>query len=87
LKNFVLPSGGKLSAHLHVCRSVTRRFERAMQPLARQNDIDASAAIYVNRLSDYFFVAARLACQVDCETETIYKPGTALQKEQDVKPE
>jgi cob(I)alamin adenosyltransferase len=75
LRNFVLPSGGALSAHLHVCRSVTRRAERIIVCLTRDGHVEDSVARFVNRLSDYFFVAARFACQTDGETETIYKPG------------
>lgn len=75
LRNFVLPSGGALSAHLHVCRSVTRRAERIVVCLARDGHVEDSVARFINRLSDYFFVAARFACQTDGETETIYKPG------------
>lgn len=78
LRTFVLPSGGALSAHLHVCRSVTRRAERLLVPLARDGaSVDGAAVRFINRLSDYFFVAARFACQSDGETETVYKPGRA----------
>lgn len=81
LRNFVLPSGGALSAHLHVCRSVTRRAERIIVALARDGHLEQTVPRYVNRLSDYFFVAARFACQTDSETETIYKPGRSNQKQ------
>jgi len=78
LRTFVLPSGGALSAHLHVCRSVTRRAERLLVPLARDAaSVDGAAVRFINRLSDYFFVAARFACQNAGETETIYQPGRA----------
>jgi cob(I)alamin adenosyltransferase len=83
LRNFVLPSGGALSAHLHVCRSVTRRAERIIVCLARDGHLEDSVPRYVNRLSDYFFVAARFACQTDGETETIYKPGRSNKKQPD----
>ena len=78
LTTFVLPSGGVISAHLHVCRSVTRRFERRLTPLVQSGAVDATAARYVNRLSDYFFVAARFACQSVQQSETPYKPGAFL---------
>lgn len=83
LRNFVLPSGGALSAHLHVCRSVTRRAERIIVSLARDGHLEDSVPRYINRLSDYFFVAARFACQTDGETETIYKPGRSNKKQPD----
>lgn len=61
LKSFVLPGGSPASAHLHVCRTVSRRAERLMVELSRiEGEIVSDAALkYVNRLSDFFFVAAR----------------------------
>ena len=61
LKSFVLPGGSAASAHLHVCRTVSRRAERLMVELSRmQGEKVSDAALkYVNRLSDFFFVAAR----------------------------
>lgn len=54
---FILPSGGELSARCHVCRTICRRLERKMIEIGCPND----ALVFVNRLSDYFFVMARLA--------------------------
>ena len=61
LKSFVLPGGSIASAHLHVCRTVSRRAERLMVELSRMpNEKVSDAALkYINRLSDFFFVAAR----------------------------
>jgi cob(I)alamin adenosyltransferase len=56
LKNFILPGGCATAAHAHVCRSVSRRAERAM--LASPSTAPLLIA-YINRLSDYFFVLAR----------------------------
>jgi cob(I)alamin adenosyltransferase len=61
LRSFILPGGSKLSAHLHVCRTVSRRAERLAVLLAEQEEINAAAVKYLNRLSDWFFVAARVA--------------------------
>jgi cob(I)alamin adenosyltransferase len=61
LRSFILPGGSRLSAHLHVCRTVARRAERLATELAMQEDINAAAVKYLNRLSDWFFVAARVA--------------------------
>ena len=61
LRSFVLPGGSALSAHLHVCRTVARRSERLCVELAGSEDVNAQAIRYLNRLSDWFFVAARLA--------------------------
>lgn len=58
LSQFILPSGSKLVCHAHVCRSVTRRAERTV--IAAFNDGEmVFEKIYLNRLSDFFFVLAR----------------------------
>lgn len=61
LRSFILPGGSKLAAHLHVCRTVSRRAERLCVELATMEAINSSAVKYLNRLSDWFFVAARTA--------------------------
>ena len=43
----------------HVCRTVTRRCERAIVALAEEATIDPNVIVYINRLSDFFFVLAR----------------------------
>ena len=61
LKSFVLPGGTAASAHLHLARTVSRRAERVMVALtqAEPEAVSREAIAYVNRLSDFFFVAAR----------------------------
>ena len=61
LRSFVLPGGSRLAAHLHVCRTVARRAERLTVELASVETVNTSAVKYLNRLSDWFFVAARSA--------------------------
>lgn len=63
LRSFVLPAGSAASAALHVARTVARRAERQMVALASMEGEAASteAIAYVNRLSDFLFVAARWA--------------------------
>lgn len=61
LRSFILPGGSALSAHLHVCRTVARRAERLSVELATMEAVNPSAVKYLNRLSDWFFVAARIA--------------------------
>ncbi|MEX0370349.1 MAG: cob(I)yrinic acid a,c-diamide adenosyltransferase [Tateyamaria sp.] len=61
LRSFILPGGSALSAHLHVCRTVARRAERLAVELATMEAINPAAVKYLNRLSDWFFVAARVA--------------------------
>ncbi|HEX2840555.1 cob(I)yrinic acid a,c-diamide adenosyltransferase [Hyphomicrobium sp.] len=61
LKSFVLPGGSPASAALHVARTVCRRAERDMVALAAQDNepVSAAALKYINRLSDFLFVAGR----------------------------
>jgi len=61
LRSFILPGGKELAAHLHVCRTVTRRAERLAVALAGNEHVNTAAVTYLNRLSDWFFVAARVA--------------------------
>ncbi|KPP83298.1 MAG: cob(I)alamin adenosyltransferase [Rhodobacteraceae bacterium HLUCCO07] len=61
LRSFILPGGSALAAHLHLCRTVARRAERCAVELAGIEDVNAAAVKYLNRLSDWFFVAARIA--------------------------
>lgn len=61
LRSFVLPGGTALAAQLHVCRTVARRAERLATELATLEDINPVAITYLNRLSDWFFVASRQA--------------------------
>lgn len=59
LKNFILPGGHLAGAHLHVARATSRRVERMAVALADSEAIPASAIAWLNRLSDFLFVAAR----------------------------
>jgi cob(I)alamin adenosyltransferase len=61
LRSFVLPGGAPAAAALHVARTICRRAERLMVELAAQPDepVSEPALKYVNRLSDYLFVASR----------------------------
>jgi cob(I)alamin adenosyltransferase len=63
LRSFVLPGGSPAASHLHLARTVSRRAERLMVALAaRKGDAVGDAALrYINRLSDFLFVAARSA--------------------------
>lgn len=61
LRSFILPGGSTVSAHMHVCRTVARRAERLSVELATMEAVNPAAVKYLNRLSDWFFVAARIA--------------------------
>lgn len=74
LRSFILPGGTDLAAHLHVCRTVARRAERLTVLLAEQEDVNEAAVRYLNRLSDWFFVAARIANNVG-KDDVLWVPG------------
>jgi cob(I)alamin adenosyltransferase len=59
LTSFVLPGGTRQAAAFHLCRTVARRAERVMVALGAREPLNPDALRYVNRLSDFFFVAAR----------------------------
>jgi len=61
LRSFILPGGSALAAQLHLCRTVSRRAERLTVELAGEESVNPSAVKYLNRLSDWFFVASRIA--------------------------
>jgi cob(I)alamin adenosyltransferase len=61
LRSFILPGGTYLAAHLHLCRTMCRRAERLVTALAEAEPVNPTATQYLNRLSDWFFVAGRMA--------------------------
>ncbi|KAJ2812118.1 hypothetical protein H4S07_001619 [Coemansia furcata] len=69
-RSFILPSGGLAASTLHVARTVCRRAERSLIPL--KDDIDRETLMFVNRLSDFLFVAARWVAMTQGVTEKIY---------------
>ena len=74
LRSFVLPGGTACSAHLHHCRTVARRAERRVVQLARQEEVSEVTIRYLNRLSDWFFVAAR-AMNAQKDGDVLWVPG------------
>ncbi|MBU2992632.1 cob(I)yrinic acid a,c-diamide adenosyltransferase [Octadecabacter sp. 1_MG-2023] len=61
LRSFILPGGSALAAHLHQCRTVSRRAERLTVELSGVEAVNPAAVKYLNRLSDWFFAASRIA--------------------------
>ena len=74
LKTFVLPGGTPPAAYLHLARAITRRAEREIVTMAREETINPLALKYINRLSDFLFVAARW-CNAQGETDVKWVPG------------
>jgi cob(I)alamin adenosyltransferase len=74
LRSFILPGGSALAAHLHLCRTVSRRAERLSVELATVETVNASAVKYLNRLSDWFFNASRIANN-DGKDDVLWVPG------------
>ncbi len=76
LRSFVLPGGTPLSANLHLARTVARRAERLIVELAQDEseNVSKAAALYMNRISDYLFVAARAANDFG-KADVLWVPG------------
>lgn len=74
LRSFILPGGSALAAHLHLCRTVSRRAERLTVELAAAETVNPAAVKYLNRLSDWFFVAARVAND-NGRADVLWVPG------------
>jgi cob(I)alamin adenosyltransferase len=81
LRSFVLPGGTAAAAALHQARAVCRRAERAMVALAEieGEEVGEAALAYVNRLSDYLFVAARAANDFG-RSDVLWAPGANQSK-------
>jgi len=76
LRSFVLPGGTALSANLHLARTVARRAERLIVELSQDENenVSKAAALYMNRISDYLFVAARAANDFG-KADVLWVPG------------
>lgn len=74
LNSFILPGGTPAAAHLHHARTVARRAERRIAALMETETINPEALRYVNRLSDYLFVAARYVNR-DAGGDILWVPG------------
>lgn len=74
LRSFILPGGSPLAADLHVARTVCRRAERLCAALAEGEAVTPAALVYLNRLSDWLFCAARMAND-DGRADVLWVPG------------
>jgi len=75
LKSFVLPGGTEAAASLHVARTICRRAERDALVANDEHGINPLVLSYLNRLSDFLFIAARSANQAAGREEPLWKPG------------
>ncbi len=73
LNNFILPGGCKSTALAHVCRTICRRAERNIYRIPEYADSGNLLLIYINRLSDYFFILARKECLDKNEQEVFWQ--------------
>jgi cob(I)alamin adenosyltransferase len=74
LTAFVLPGGAPAAAALHVARATCRRAERRSVALSHLAHIDPAVVVYLNRLSDFLFEAARAQNQSTGVAETLWQP-------------
>jgi cob(I)alamin adenosyltransferase len=76
LRSFVLPGGSRAAAALHLARTISRRAERLMVKLAREEPdrVSRPALLYINRLSDFLFVASRFV-NAKGEGDVLWVPG------------
>ena len=81
LRSFVLPGGHPAAAYLHLARTVCRRAERLVVELAAHEGehVSEGAIAYVNRLSDFFFVASRWANARSGAGDVLWVPGKTRQ--------
>ena len=77
LTSFVLPGGGPIGAAMHLARTVCRRAERRTVELAREEPLTPEDVHYLNRLSDWLFVAGRWAAHKAGEPEALWTPGSS----------
>lgn len=74
LRNFILPGGHPANGLAHLARCVCRRAERNVVALSENESVDPLILTYLNRLSDWLFVFARMLSKITESTEVIWKP-------------
>lgn len=75
LTQFILPGGTELAGRLHLARTVSRRAERLIVALGREEKVEGVVITYMNRLSDWLFVQARLANAVAGVGDVVWVKG------------
>ena len=76
LKNFILPGGSKGASLLHICRTICRRAEREVVALKNSVTIGNNIIIFLNRLSDLFFILSRFENKVSNHPDIIWNSKT-----------
>lgn len=75
LKEFLLPGGSRETACAHLARAVCRRAERRVLALAQTQTVNAASLKFLNRLSDFLFVAARIVARDSGTGEVLWQRG------------
>lgn len=73
LQEFILPGGSTLLAYIHLARTICRRVERSFVQLQQQEDVNPLSLMYLNRLSDLFFVLARFMAKQTGQKEIYWQ--------------
>jgi len=74
IRNFILPGGHPVVSQCHIARTICRRAERLTIKLAEKYEVDIIIIKYLNRLSDYLFVLARMIAHEFGAGEIVWKP-------------
>jgi cob(I)alamin adenosyltransferase len=74
LKEFILPAGGRATAHCHLARAICRRTERCVYSLSKEDKVNSASIAYLNRLSDLLFVIARVLARFENGVEVMWRP-------------
>jgi cob(I)alamin adenosyltransferase len=77
LNSFVLPGGSLAAAWCHLARTICRRAERDVVTLARTETVNPQVIVYLNRLSDWLFVLARV-CNDNGARDVLWEPGKSM---------
>lgn len=77
LKNFILPGGTITASHIHLCRTSARSIERKLVRFGESSneELPKNGVVYLNRLSDFFFVLARYVNKMQNGSEKLWQPG------------
>jgi len=75
LKDFILPGGSEAAARCHLARTIARRAERRVISLAQEQQVNPVSIRYLNRLSDFLFVIARVLARRNGGSEVLWTHG------------